>query len=221
MELDARKLTGDLAFDGGRGAQLDADRKGDWMQTYSGRRLYPADPRPSDVDMISMVQSISNKPRYNGHCLPYMVAEHSVLISRLVKPSERSRQRFGDDAPRVVAKYGLVHDAVEEVISDIIRPVKRVLGKSNDIFKLEDDLWVNAFAPFFGLDPELPQEVIDLDTAICVLERRVLHARADDWHLPFEEPKAVIQGLNFMEAGRAFYRRYCELWDKDYETEAR
>lgn len=216
METNIDKLEGDLSFDGGRGKARDVGRIGDWMQTYSGKRLYPADPNPLDLDLASIVQSLCTKNRYNGHCLPYNVAEHSVLISKVVRPSARSILRFHDKAEVMVAKYGLVHDTPEEVVCDLIRPVKRVLGKSNDIFKLEEALWVGAFAPFFGLDPEIPQEVIELDTAICERERQVLHPRAGDWQIPFPVPHVTIQGLDWIPAANAWFQRYAELYEVDY-----
>lgn len=219
MELDANKLEGGLAFDGGRGVGYHDERKGDWMQTYSGGRFYPADPRKEDLDMPSMVMSLCTKNRYNGHCLPYNVAEHSILISKLVKPRAKSIAKWGADALRMVQKFALVHDNVESIITDMVRPIKRVLGKENDYFKIERNVEATAIFPFFGLDiADLPEEVIELDTAICVLERRVLHARASEWHLPFAEPQATILGLEWFEAGEAWLRRYCELWEVDFES---
>lgn len=204
VELDAQKLTGDLSFDGGRGVTHDATRKGDWMQTYSGGRFYVADPRPAEIVIADVAMALATKTRYNGHCLFYSVAEHSVLVSKLVSPEH--------------AKHGLLHDIAESYIPDIARPVKRVLGKENDIFRLDESITVVGLEKF-GLDPVLPQEVTLVDVAICKLERRVLHARADEWLLgEHPEPEACIQGLDWFEAGEAFLRRYAELWEVPFDV---
>ena len=56
---------------------VDAPRIGDWMQTYSGKRYYPVDPRIEDVDINDIAHALSHLCRYGGHCSRfYSVAEH-------------------------------------------------------------------------------------------------------------------------------------------------
>ena len=194
------QLTGDIGIDGGMGIAKvpEPGRHGDWMQSWTGKRIYPIDPRPDDIDILDILYALSNMTRYNGHCRFYSVLEHSILISYLVKPEH--------------AKHGFAHDFTEAYLSDIVRPVKRILGKENDWFKIDKGLWEKAIAPKLGLDPILPKEVVEMDTAICITEKRVLHPRSDKWHLPFPDPMANIRcmspGLVFAEG----LRRYCELW---------
>ncbi|MDO4254358.1 MAG: hypothetical protein Q4C81_04310 [Kocuria sp.] len=86
-------------------------QRGNWMQTYTGRRFYPLDSRPEDVDVVDVAHALSMQCRYNGHVRLFMsVAEHCVLVSRLV-PSEH-------------ALWGLLHDATEAYVGDMVRPLK-------------------------------------------------------------------------------------------------
>jgi hypothetical protein len=56
------------------------NRAGDWIQTFSGRRFYPADPRPDDMDIGDVAHALSMVCRFNGHVrFHYSVAQHAVL----------------------------------------------------------------------------------------------------------------------------------------------
>jgi hypothetical protein len=167
------------------------------MQTFTGRRFYPADPKSEDVDIIDIAQALGHMTRYNGHCRFYSVAEHSVAVSRLV--------------PEKDALWGLMHDASEAYIADVISPVKRILGRQNDYFKLEDGI-MKVVTDYLGLPSEMPESVKYADAQICVLEKRVLHPRSQAWDLPYPEPTNVrIRSLPPEKAVPFFLMRYAYL----------
>src|SRR5258708_302056 len=90
---------------------MQKDRRGNWMQTYTGRAYWPADPRAEDVCIEDIAHALSLLCRYTGHCKRfYSVAEHSILISQVVPPE--------------YAFFGLMHDAQEAYINDLARPIK-------------------------------------------------------------------------------------------------
>jgi 5'-deoxynucleotidase YfbR-like HD superfamily hydrolase len=75
--------------------------------------------QPEQVDVGDIAHSLSHQCRYNGHCREfYSVAQHSVLVSRLL---ERSNH------PARIVMLGLLHDAAEAYLGDITRPVKLIL----------------------------------------------------------------------------------------------
>lgn len=47
------------------------ERFGDWLQTYSGRKFYPLDPRPEDVVIEDIAHALANTCRYAGHSLTF------------------------------------------------------------------------------------------------------------------------------------------------------
>lgn len=133
------------------------DRKGDWLQTYSGIAYWPLDPRASEVAILDIAHALGMVCRYAGHCKKfYSVAEHCVHVSRIVPPQD--------------ALAGLLHDAPEAYIHDITRPLKRHLGGYHGIERLN---WL-AICDAFGIPEALPKSVHDADTSMLFAERHVL-----------------------------------------------
>ena len=86
---------------------------GDWIQTRTGARYWPLDPLPEDVHLEDVASALSKLCRYTGHSSAfYSVAQHSVLVSRLVEPD--------------LALEGLFHDGSEAYLCDVARPVKHL-----------------------------------------------------------------------------------------------
>lgn len=124
-------------------------RRGDWMQTFTGRQFWPLDPRPDEVDILDIAHALANQCRYAGHCRRfYSVAEHCVLLSRAVAPEHRL--------------WALLHDAAEAYLVDLPRPVKRhVVG-----YHIAEAAVMAAICLRFGLKPEMPDAVHDADYRI-------------------------------------------------------
>src|SRR5690606_29748913 len=100
-----------VAMNGLARPSLVPTRKGDWMQTFTGRRFWPLDPRPDEICIEDIAHALSMQCRYAGHCLSfYSVAEHSVLLSQHVAEPFR--------------RWALLHDASEAYLVDVPRPIK-------------------------------------------------------------------------------------------------
>lgn len=128
-----------------------------WIQTYTGKQFWPHDARPEEIDIVDIAHALSMKCRFTGHCIQfYSVAQHSVLVSRLV--------------PERDALHALLHDATEAYLPDVARPIKPLLQNFTEI---EDRLWL-VIAARFGLDPVLPASVKHADLIALRTERRDL-----------------------------------------------
>src|SRR5579859_2936777 len=128
-------------------------RKGNWMQTYTGRQAWPIDMRPEDIDINDIAHSLSMQCRYNGHCRRfYSVAEHSYWVSKYVEPEN--------------ALWGLMHDASEAYVTDVPRPLKPFL---TDYEHIEFMAQV-AIALKFGLPYPIPANVHHIDNRILLDE---------------------------------------------------
>ena len=134
--------------------------RGDWMQTFTGQRFYPLDPRPDEIDPADIAHALSLLCRYGGHVDRfYSVAEHCVLMSEAV-PAEH-------------ALAALLHDATEAYVVDVPRPLKRQLEGYRAI---EAAVW-NAICIRFHLAGDLPAEVKEADDRILLTERDALMSR--------------------------------------------
>lgn len=136
-----------------------------WIMTYTGRRFWPLDPTPEDVDIRDIAHALAMKCRYGGHAKRfYSVAQHSVIVSHY--------------APREHAMAGLLHDAAETYLADIPRPVKPRLEGWWGIEQAVMDVVAYKFdLPMVLLAPALydePREVKTIDTAILWPEMMAL-----------------------------------------------
>lgn len=177
----------------------DSWHRGDWMQTNSGLRYYPQDPRSVDINPDDIAHALGMLCRYGGHVDRfYSVAEHCVLMSYFVPPQ--------------FALWALLHDATEAYCVDVPRPVKRYLTDYADI---ENRVW-GAIALRFGLIsegdliPALPAEVKEADNRILLDERTALmkNAEVGAWAMDGMEPLGChIFGWNPTTAARMYRLR--------------
>jgi hypothetical protein len=170
--------------------------RGDWMQTYSGGRFYPLDPRADEIDPADIAHALSLLCRYGGHVDRfYSVAEHCVLMSEWVAPEH--------------ALAALLHDATEAYVVDVPRPLKRYL---RDYRSIEDAVW-SAIAFRYGIDVQLPTQVKEADDRIILTERAALLSRAERWpQMAYLAPLPVIVvGWPPEEAERRYMERLAAL----------
>lgn len=175
-------------------------RQGDWMQVYSGRDYWPLSPSVLEVNITDIAHALSQICRFGGHTdRYYSVAEHSVLVSYL--------------CPEEYALLGLMHDATEAYVGDVIRPLKRDLVGYADI---EARNW-NVICAHFGLRPgPLPLAVKDADNEACALETRDLMKPSpfpeNDWRVSYKTRDQLhVFGFAPIDAEKMFMNRYQEL----------
>ena len=131
--------------------------RGDWMQTFTGRKFYPLSPQADEIDPVDIAHALSLLCRYGGHVDRfYSVAEHCVLMSHAVSPEH--------------ALWALLHDATEAYVVDVPRPLKRSLPE----YQVVEEKVMIAIAEKFGLSMPMPTEVKDADNRILLTERNML-----------------------------------------------
>jgi hypothetical protein len=174
---------------------MTTERRGDWMETVTGRQWWPLDPRPEDVALEDIAHALAHLCRFGGHCSRfYSVAEHSVLVS-LVVPHEH-------------ALAALMHDATEAYLVDVPRPVKRHLSNYKE---LEALAW-SAIAARFGLAAEPPECVHDADNAVLLAERAALKLDTGrPWNVPGTPARVPVVGVSPALARLLFLKRFDEL----------
>ena len=190
---------------------MNDERRGDWMQTATGRKFWPLDPRPEDVHLEDIAHALSMICRFGGHCRTfYSVAEHSVRVSLVAEASARAVPFCANDI-RLIALTGLLHDAAEAYIGDMIRPLKsqpELIG-----FKVAEVAIEQAIRARFSLPAGKGRHVRDADEVLLATEARDIMGgeSAGKWMLcaaPLSE-HIVAQGPSRAKAW--FLDRFHEL----------
>lgn len=149
-------------------------RTGYYMQTVSGRRFWPEDPRAEDVDLRDIAHALSQICRFGGHTEQfYSVAQHSTLVADCVA-------RMGGDSEQIM--WGLLHDAAEAYIGDMIWPIKNSHTGAMAEYKRVERRVMTAISEKFNLAPpwdhgplcEPPEIVLNADRRVLLGEARDL-----------------------------------------------
>ncbi len=180
-------------------AEHNVGRVGHWQVTAGGTRFWPDDPRPGEVHVEDVAHHLSMLCRYCGAVRRFFsVAHHSVLVSRIVSPE--------------AALAGLLHDAAEAYLGDVISPVKSKLPA----FHEAEARIMLAVCERFGLDGSdeaLWAEVKRGDEVLLATEFRDLAYPNVRYAEPREPPMAERIGRTWGTARgeREFLSRFQEL----------
>ena len=154
-------------------------RTGDWIATVSGRRWFITDPHPDDVDIQDIAHGLSLICRFGGHCRQfYSVAQHSVLIA-----NEMCRR----ECPAEMVLWGLLHDAPESYLGDMVRPLKQSMQN----YKVLEHVTEGCILVGLGIDaPTHGTRVLvkQLDDVLLMTERRDLMNHCGYEWTPRAEP---------------------------------
>ena len=178
--------------------------RGEWLHTYKGIRFYPSAPQMDEIDIEDIGHALANVCRFGGHVKEYYsVAQHSVIVSNIIKPG--------------FEKEGLLHDAPEAYIGDMVRPIKRVseVGKA---FKKVENIVAAAIMEKFGVGALDSDEVQIADDTILAMEARDILHGTKGWTLIRKDITPLdwtIKPLPPKEAEKLFMNRYYELFGID------
>lgn len=170
-----------------------------WIQTYTGKKFFPLNPRLSDICIEDIAHALSNICRFTGHCRDFhSVAFHSVLVSYVV-----SKQN---------SLYGLLHDASEAYLMDLATPLKRSGAFEN--YKIFEKNLQNLILDKFGIKGDEPAEVKEADTKMLATEARdLLDNMHPEWMRNIKHKPYPFKIVSFSpkEAKNLFLDRFYEL----------
>lgn len=190
-------------------------RKGDWIETFTGGQFWPLDPRPEEVDIIDIAHSLSMQCRFNGHTrVFYSVAEHSVIVAKELEAA-------GYNA--LIQFYGLLHDAAEAYLCDLPRPIKNQISEYRTMEKtIQEAVW-----KAFGVPQPSPGQselIKQMDTALLGFEGKMLMRNVAGWtnsFYPFRPKTLTALGLAHSVAKQQFLSLFADLtrrWGSGYSS---
>lgn len=165
------------------------------ISTRDGQFFDYNNPSAYRFDIEVIAHALSNLCRYGGHSDRfYSVAEHSVLVSRVVPPE--------------LALCGLLHDASEAFVGDMPSPLKAMCQSYRTIEgKVQE-----AIARYYSLPYPFPSEVHLADKMLYKAEREQIVPIPDlVWHTDILAANVEIRGLKPGMAKTHFIARYREL----------
>ena len=119
-----------------------------FCELRSGKVFDPETFAPSDVDMGDICRGLAYQCRFNGHCDKfYSVAEHSIRVAA----------GLGEVGSRLWC-LGLLHDAHEAYIGDVVTPVKRVLLDFNESWRRLENRTQSVIYTALGIRPPSDSE---------------------------------------------------------------
>lgn len=152
---------------------------GNWLQTYTGKRVYPLSLTSDQIDIIDIAHSLSLTCRFNGHVREfYSVAQHCYLMSQIV--------------PKEYAFAALMHDACETYTSDIPHPIKSqvhvaVIDTKTELGILLWDEWETGILKIifnkYGIPIDYLDKIKEPDRRLCVTEEVALFDSVTDEEL--------------------------------------
>lgn len=176
-----------------------------WIQIYSGKPFPFLSPGVSDIDILDIAHALSMQCRFNGHVKKfYSVAEHSINVSY--------------EVPEKHALAGLLHDAAEAYIGDMVSPLKDHMPEFREIeHRIEAAIYRRFNVPLYSYEKE--REVGRADRALLIHEGRTLlnnPSLVDEWSFannPDYERKNVtaLECFSPQEAKAQFLARFDEL----------
>lgn len=134
------------------------------IETINGTYFDFTDPHKHDYPIEEIAHALSNLCRFTGHITSfYSVAQHSILVSRLL--------------PDHLRLAGLLHDAAEAYLGDVSSPLKALIPA----YKILEHEVEWAIDSKYGtrLDPRDKGLIKLADTRLLVTERRDLLPASD------------------------------------------
>jgi 5'-deoxynucleotidase YfbR-like HD superfamily hydrolase len=184
-------------------------RKGGWLAQSSGKRFYPLDPRPEDVDIKDIALGLSRICRFNGQTKKtYTVADHCINVQQYLCLCGASTKTQLD---------GLLHDAAECYTCDIPKPLKIHLIGYAEIEKAVQSVIYKAL----NLTEPLPLEkdlIKYADNYLLAVEANQFMIVTDDWDLVEIPPGEVA--YKYKKADKYYTHLLTELIKKYRKEEA-
>ena len=128
-----------------------------YIVTYTGRKFWPLDPKPEDIDIRDIAHALSMQCRFGGHAKRfYSVAQHSLFVSFRVPVYDKL--------------WALLHDAAEAYLVDVPRPVKH--QPEMQPYRDAEAAIMRCVCQAFGLPFEEPASVKEADRRMVLTEAR-------------------------------------------------
>lgn len=142
-----------------------------FVSTHLGHRFYPLAPRAEAVAIEDIAHGLAFQCRFNGQTTHfYSVAQHSLIVASLV--------------PRRLALAGLLHDAAEAYLGDLVKPLKTIFPE----FSRVEEAVMAVIGERFSVTGFADRAIKRADLVALATEKRDLMPRSN-------EPWSSLEGI--------------------------
>ena len=177
------------------------------ISTRSGRRLYLHNPHPSQIHIDDIAHGLAHQCRFNGQTNQfYSVAQHSVIVASILPPE--------------LKLAGLLHDAAEAYLGDIVQPLKALLPEFEQI----ESRFSKVIGERFNVDLTHHDLVKKADLIALATERRdLMPMEIVEWDslIGVNPLRHHIKALNPDQAKASFINHYLKLTSKTQQKASR
>ncbi len=170
---------------------------GGWISTYTNKHFALFRTTLDMIDILDIAHGLSMVCRFGGHTKKfYSVAQHSIIVSKLCPPE--------------YALEGLMHDATESYMGDMVRPLKQCMP---EYIKAENNLHEVINLKFnLKHDDKCKAQVKIADNIALVTEKRDLkNHELWDYLKAVEAADFKIKPWGPSKAEREFLKLFGEL----------
>lgn len=152
---------------------MQVNRKGDYIETLSGIRFYPLDPRPDEFLLDDMCHAVSREQRFGNHTQErYSVGQHLLMCAKFAKDSGFSPY---------IQFLAATHDLQEAYVRDLPSPIKHSFIYYRQV---EDRILHVLWHQYFQIREPLVKEIELLkycDGLLCAAEAIELGINKTNW----------------------------------------
>lgn len=111
-----------------------------------------------------IANSLSKISRFGGHCNgTWSVAEHSVFVARIVESLLIYEDHYGKSFYENTILFGLLHDAAEAYLGDMVSPLKRLFPQFKQMDKALTEIIIEKYtSPSFFADKDQYNEALKI-----------------------------------------------------------
>jgi len=143
--------------------------EGAWLSTSHVEKFHFLSPQPDEIDIRDIAHALSMTCRFGGHCSDYYsVGEHSLHVSKIAENA---------GADRVTQLAGLLHDAEEAYLPDIVAPIRHYTLDIQKIYSQIRDVIIDKYS----LQKAGWKFIADVDRQLCTTEAKALKLWNKDW----------------------------------------
>jgi len=168
--------------------------RGEWIETYTGKRFYILDPQPEDISIQDIAKALSNECRFGGHAkVFYSVAQHSVIASSL---GGLYHVTVRDQILEMQLAL-LLHDSAEAYLKDFPRPIKKMFPEIDRVQdKIQKVVLTKYGVGHYMTHPMTLGYIKEVDNALLGLEGKLFMRSDPIKHWPSCNNILELRGLD-------------------------